>query len=108
MSNITNTLIIAGAIFVALLAIGLIFSRLYTRSSKEVSFVRTGFGGQRVIMNGGALVRPGSSKRTIFACPPACASFGAVRPWRRFTSFISFRNEATLRTPSSPSVEQNL
>ena len=58
MSNITNTLIIAGAIFVALLAIGLIFSRLYTRSSKEVSFVRTGFGGQRVIMNGGALVFP--------------------------------------------------
>jgi uncharacterized membrane protein YqiK len=58
MSNMTNTLIIAGAIFVGLLAIGLIFSRLYTRSSKEVSFVRTGFGGQRVIMNGGALVFP--------------------------------------------------
>lgn len=44
--------------FVALLAIGLIFARLYKRSSKEISFVRTGFGGQKVIMNGGALVFP--------------------------------------------------
>ncbi|MEM1048694.1 MAG: flotillin domain-containing protein [Pseudomonadota bacterium] len=43
---------------VALLAIGLIFARLYKRSSKEISFVRTGFGGQKVIMNGGALVFP--------------------------------------------------
>ena len=44
--------------FVALVAIGLIFARLYRRSSKEMSFVRTGFGGQKVIMNGGALVFP--------------------------------------------------
>jgi uncharacterized membrane protein YqiK len=51
-------LIAAGAIFIALLAIGLVFARLYRRSSKEVSFVRTGFGGQKVIMNGGALVFP--------------------------------------------------
>jgi uncharacterized membrane protein YqiK len=53
-----DILIVAGAIFAALLAIGLIFARLYRRSSKEVSFVRTGFGGQKVIMNGGALVFP--------------------------------------------------
>ncbi|WP_428643173.1 flotillin domain-containing protein [Roseibium sp.] len=50
--------ILVGIGFVALLAIGLIFSRLYRRSSKEVSFVRTGFGGQRVVMNGGTLVLP--------------------------------------------------
>src|SRR6266481_2818451 len=31
---------------------------LYRRSSKEVAFVRTGFGGQKVIMNGGAFVLP--------------------------------------------------
>jgi len=31
---------------------------LYRRSSKEIAFVRTGFGGQRVVMNGGALVLP--------------------------------------------------
>lgn len=47
-----------GVIFVALIALGFILARLYRRSSKEVSFVRTGFRGQRVIMNGGAIVLP--------------------------------------------------
>lgn len=56
--NFTNILTIAGTILVALMVIGLIFARLYKRASKEVSFVRTGFGGQKVIMNGGALVFP--------------------------------------------------
>lgn len=50
--------IYAGIIVVALLTVGIIFSRLYQRASKEISFVRTGFGGQKVIMNGGALVFP--------------------------------------------------
>ncbi len=45
-------------ILIALLALGLILSRLYKRASKEVSFVRTGFRGQRVIINGGAMVLP--------------------------------------------------
>lgn len=45
-------------ILVAFGTIMLIFARLYKRSSKEVSFVRTGFGGQKVIMNGGAIVLP--------------------------------------------------
>lgn len=48
----------AGTIVVFLLILGLVVARLYRRSSKEISFVRTGFGGQRVIMNGGALVFP--------------------------------------------------
>lgn len=56
--GLIELLITAGVIVVALLTIGMIFSRLYTRASKEVSFVRTGFGGQKVIMNGGALVFP--------------------------------------------------
>lgn len=47
-----------GAIVLGLLAIGMFVSRLYRRATKELSFVRTGFGGQRVIMNGGALVLP--------------------------------------------------
>ena len=55
---INSITITAASVFVGLLAIGLIFSRLYKRSSKEISFVRTGFGGQAVIMNGGALVLP--------------------------------------------------
>jgi uncharacterized membrane protein YqiK len=56
--TLLDILIIIAVILVALFAIGLIVSRLYRRSSKEVSFVRTGFGGQKVIMNGGALVFP--------------------------------------------------
>jgi uncharacterized membrane protein YqiK len=49
---------IALLILVSFATIMLIFARLYKRSSKEVSFVRTGFGGQKVIMNGGAIVLP--------------------------------------------------
>ncbi|MCU4413549.1 flotillin family protein [Acinetobacter sp. WU_MDCI_Axc73] len=51
-------LIFAGIILVALVIIGIIIARLYRRSSKEVSFVRTGFGGEKVILNGGAIVLP--------------------------------------------------
>jgi len=57
-SSLVDILIVLAVILIALFAIGIIFSRLYRRSSKEVSFVRTGFGGQKVIMNGGALVFP--------------------------------------------------
>ena len=39
---------------------------LYHRSSNEVSFVRTGFLGERVVINGGAFVLPST--------PAACAS----------------------------------
>ena len=31
---------------------------LYRRSTKETAFVRTGFGGERVVINGGAFVIP--------------------------------------------------
>jgi len=51
-------LAMAGVILIGLLVIGMILARLYKRASKEVSFVRTGFSGQKVIMNGGALVFP--------------------------------------------------
>jgi uncharacterized membrane protein YqiK len=52
--------ILGGAAFLlfALIIIGLILSKLYARASKEISFVRTGWRGQKVIMNGGALVFP--------------------------------------------------
>ena len=50
--------IYAGTIFAALLIIGLIFTRLYRRATKEIGFVRTGFGGEKVVINGGALVLP--------------------------------------------------
>ncbi|TCB66911.1 flotillin family protein [Acinetobacter sp. ANC 4178] len=57
-SNLINLFVIAGIIFVAIIAIGFIVARLYQRSSKEISFVRTGFGGEKVILNGGAIVLP--------------------------------------------------
>jgi uncharacterized membrane protein YqiK len=50
--------LLAGLALVTIFAIGFVFSRLYRRSSKEVSFVRTGLGGQKVIMDGGAIVLP--------------------------------------------------
>jgi len=53
-----QTGIYAVIVFVALFTIGAVFARLYQRASKETSFVRTGFGGEKVIMNGGALVFP--------------------------------------------------
>lgn len=49
---------IAGIAFAGLLTIGMIFARLYRRSSKELAFVRTGLGGQKVVMDGGAIVLP--------------------------------------------------
>lgn len=50
--------VIAGGSLIGLLILGLILARLYKRASKETSFVRTGFGGEKVVMNGGALILP--------------------------------------------------
>jgi uncharacterized membrane protein YqiK len=55
---IIDILILSGVALVALLILGFILARLYRRASKEVSFVRTGFGGEKVVMNGGAIVLP--------------------------------------------------
>ena len=38
--------------------VALILTKLYKRATKEVVFIRTGFGGEKVIMDGGALVFP--------------------------------------------------
>src|SRR5687767_14110582 len=57
-SNLLDIAIWAGAAFLALLIIGMMVTRLYRRATKEVGFVRTGFGGERVVMDGGALVFP--------------------------------------------------
>jgi uncharacterized membrane protein YqiK len=45
-------------ILIGLSTVGLVFARLYNRASKERSFVRTGLGGQKVVMDGGAVVLP--------------------------------------------------
>jgi uncharacterized membrane protein YqiK len=49
---------IAGGGLAGLIILGLLLARLYKRASKETSFVRTGFGGEKVVMNGGALILP--------------------------------------------------
>ncbi|MDG2406293.1 MAG: flotillin domain-containing protein [Paracoccaceae bacterium] len=51
---------IAGIILIALaIAVAVyLLHWLYRRSSKEVSFVRTGFGGEKVVLSGGAFVLP--------------------------------------------------
>ncbi|QJR14615.1 flotillin family protein [Usitatibacter palustris] len=58
MPDLLNTIIVALIVVVALFVVGMIFSRLYQRSSKERAFVRTGLGGQKVIMDGGAVKLP--------------------------------------------------
>lgn len=58
MPNLMNILIIAGIIVAGIIIMGVIIARLYKRSTKEVSFVRTGWGGEKVILNGGAVVLP--------------------------------------------------
>ena len=42
----------------AILVIGLIFARLYRRSTRDEAYVRTGLGGQKVVLDGGSLVLP--------------------------------------------------
>lgn len=56
--NMSMIPFVVGIALVSLFMISLIMMRLFKRSTKEYSFVRTGFGGEKVIMNGGALVLP--------------------------------------------------
>ncbi|WP_156840483.1 flotillin family protein [Novosphingobium aquimarinum] len=62
MDGVFNGLMGIGAIalgaVVLLIVFGIMLARLYHRASKEIAFVRTGVGGEKVVMNGGALVLP--------------------------------------------------
>jgi uncharacterized membrane protein YqiK len=58
MQGFTAWLVVGATALAGLMIIGFIFARLYKRASAERSFVRTGLGGQRVIMSGGAVVLP--------------------------------------------------
>ncbi|WP_144211646.1 flotillin family protein [Shewanella donghaensis] len=60
-SSNTNTmfiLIVAGVVILAFFTIGLMFAKLYIRASKEIAFVRTGFGGEKVVKDGGTICLP--------------------------------------------------
>src|SRR5258705_7664105 len=52
--------VILGLVVVAIVVVIVVWlmNWLYLRSSKERAFVRTGLGGQKVVMNGGAFVLP--------------------------------------------------
>lgn len=50
--------LVAAASLLGIIVIGLIFAKLFKRATKEMAFVRTGFGGEKVIKDGGAIVLP--------------------------------------------------
>lgn len=56
--NLQFTLMMVAIVFIALLTIAIIFAKLYTRATKEIAFVRTGMGGEKVVKDGGAVVLP--------------------------------------------------
>ncbi|RYG37075.1 flotillin family protein [bacterium] len=58
LENPQTILIPVGAFIALIIVLGLIATRLYRKASKEISLVRTGLGGQKVILNGGATVLP--------------------------------------------------
>ena len=43
---------------IAVFVIGLMFARLYRRSTRDEAYVRTGLGGQKVVLDGGSIVLP--------------------------------------------------
>ncbi|WP_341366104.1 flotillin domain-containing protein [Yoonia sp. BS5-3] len=53
-----SILIVAASIIGLFIFIGLIMARLYRRSTREVSLVKTGSGGRKVIMDGGTIAIP--------------------------------------------------
>jgi uncharacterized membrane protein YqiK len=57
-ASIWNILIYAGIVLVAFLVIGIVLTRLYRRATKDVALIRTGFGGEKVVLNGGVMVIP--------------------------------------------------
>ena len=65
MDHLFEMLGLAGLLLIALLTVGIVFARLYKRSTKETAFVRTGLGGQKVIMDGGAIVLPVFHERVL-------------------------------------------
>jgi uncharacterized membrane protein YqiK len=57
-ASLLNILIYAGIALVALVVMGIILTRLYRRATKDIALIRTGFGGEKVVLNGGIMVIP--------------------------------------------------
>ena len=62
-----NLAIYAGIVLATLLTLGLIITRLYRRATKEIGFVRTGFGGEKVVIIGDASHSPVQLLRPDFS-----------------------------------------
>ncbi len=56
--SLIGIIIIVVLALVAIFTVGMIIARLYRKASKEIAYVRTGFGGQKVIVDGGAIQLP--------------------------------------------------
>jgi inner membrane protein yqiK len=54
----TSMAVFAGIGLFSIIILGIVFSRLYRKTTKELTFVRTGFGGEKVVVDGGALILP--------------------------------------------------
>ncbi|WP_448953840.1 flotillin family protein [Labrys neptuniae] len=50
--------LIAGVIVAAIVVIGIIMTTLYTRSTRDKAYVRTGLGGKKVVLDGGSVILP--------------------------------------------------
>lgn len=57
-ASLLNIFIYAGIVLVAFVVIGIVLTRLYRRATKDVALIRTGFGGEKVVLNGGVMVIP--------------------------------------------------
>ncbi|MEM6943259.1 MAG: flotillin domain-containing protein [Pseudomonadota bacterium] len=58
LATIEALLVPIGAILIFFIFVGFVLARLYRRSTREISLVKTGAGGRRVIMDGGTVVVP--------------------------------------------------
>ncbi|MBY5812800.1 flotillin family protein, partial [Rhizobium leguminosarum] len=55
---IYDVILPAGIGIVLIFGIGFVLASLYTRSSRDEAYVRTGLGGQKVVLDGGSVVLP--------------------------------------------------
>jgi flotillin len=54
----TSLFLIAAPLVIMVLVISFVLARLYCRAEKATAYVRTGLGGQRVIVDGGSIILP--------------------------------------------------
>ena len=56
--GMTSLAVFVGIGLFSIIILGIVFSRLYRKTTKELTFVRTGFGGEKVVVDSGALILP--------------------------------------------------